>query len=775
MTPIRKRFRLVAAPLLAAGIAMPAYAAPPRDLGIVPSVALHDDASALALNPAGLGAHRGLSLMAAREGWLDGSDWGLLASGGLGFGYHGGRLAGAGFNDFITGFGAPLGGGFHFGLAYHLPSESRPWQTDAGLLYRPFNYLSLGAVARNAFAAGGALSPREYQFGAAFRPFGPAGTLSIDSILPDGSPVQTLFGADIQLIPGLNLRASYTPSGEFRAGVGLGFTHWGLGAMSNGSATAAHLRFSSLRQPTSFARSGAQWATLELKGNLSDTPGRLLLGPSADVPPVYGALRALEAAENDPRIGALILKIEGIQAGWASVEEVRNAIERVKARGKTVWAYVEGPGAKEYVLASTADKLVINPIGTVELVGLAREFTFFRGLLDQVGVKPHFIAIGRYKSFPEPFTRKNLSEANREQQTQLLDDQYTRLVAAIAEGRKLDVAEVERIINTVGIIDAPETLNLKLADAVMSRDEVTKELEKAMARPMTGVRADALRYAQRSWAPPSIAIIHAAGGIREGESGNDLLSGASMGAETMARALRHARENQAIKAVVLRVDSPGGSAIASEIIRREAEQLAAKKPVVVSMGDVAASGGYWISMVPGATIYADPGTVTGSIGVVMGKFSIEPLLSRWGITRETLKRGEMADYMSIWSGYTPQEEEQLRKSGEFFYGRFVSLVSRQRGLSEGQVREIASGRVYTGAVAQKLGLVDKLGGLSDALEEARMKAGLSGREVQMVFLPERDPFAGLLTGLNGELSASLKGLEPWTRTGVWLLPPDLDP
>ena len=775
----RRPLALLAATLLTFGVATPAWALPPQDLGLVPSVALPDDASALAYNPAGLGANNSLSLLAAREGWATGNTWAALASGGLGFAYHGSNRAGMGYNDLLTGLGTSLGGGFHFGLAYHLPSENRPWQTDVGLLYRPQNYLSLGAVARNAFAATGALSPREYQLGAAFRPFGPIGTLSIDGILPEGAPLrsaQTLFGADVQVVPGLNLRATYNPIGEFRAGLGLTFTHWGLGGMSDGSANAVHLRFNSHRQETAFARHGAQWATLELQGNLSDAQGRMgLIGPRVDVPPVYGALRAIEAAQNDARIGALILRVDTINAGWASVEEVRAALERFKATGKTLWAYTEAAGAKEYYLASSADKIVLNPVGSLELVGLSREFTFFKGLFDQLGIRPHFIAIGRFKSAPEPFTRKNLSEANREQQTALLDDQYNRLVEGIAKGRGLDEAEVIRIINEEGVIDAPEAQSLKLVDAVMSRDEVSKELEKAMDRSMSGVRADNLRYAQRSWAPPSVAIIHASGGITGGESGNDLLSGSAMGAETMVRALRHAREDGSIKAVVLRVDSPGGSAIASEVIRREAELLAGKKPVVVSMGDVAASGGYWISMLPGATIYADPGTVTGSIGVVMGKFSIEPLMSRWGITRETLKRGDMANYMSLWQGYTPKEEEQLRNSGEFFYGRFVNLVSRQRGLSEGQVRELASGRVYTGAQALQLGLVDKLGGLSDALKEAREKAGLGGREVRMVFLPERDPLAGLFTGLDGELRASMERLEPWTRTGVWLMPPAMVP
>lgn len=774
----RRPLALLSATLLTVGVATPAWALPPQDLGLIPSVALHDDVGALAYNPAGLGAHGTLSLLAAREGWSQGNTWAGIASGGLGFAYHGSNRKGSSFNDLITGLGTPLGGGFHFGLTYHLPSENRPWQTDVGLLYRPQNYLSLGAVTRNAFAAAGALTPREYQLGAAFRPFGSIGTLSVDGIHTEGASlrsVQTIFGADVRLMPGLNLRATYNPSGEFRAGLGLGFTHWGLGGLSDGTANAAHLRFNGLRQDTAFARQGGQWATLELKGNLSDVQGRLgLLGPVADVPPVYGTLRAIESAKNDPRIGALIIRLDSVQAGWASVEEVRTALMRFKASGKTVWAYAEAAGAKEYYLASVADKIALNPVGSIELVGLSREFTFFKGLFDQVGIRPHFIAIGRYKSAPEPFTRKNLSEANREQQNALLEDQYQRLIAGIAEGRNMSPDEVTRIINEEGLLDAPEARTLKLVDAVMSRDEVSKELEKALDRPMSGVKADALRYAPRSWAPPSIAIIHAAGAITGGESGNDLLSGSAMGAETMVRALRHAREDGGIKAVVLRVDSPGGSAIASEVIRREAELLAAKKPVVVSMGDVAASGGYWISMLPGATIYADPGTITGSIGVVMGKFSIEPLLTRWGITHETLKRGEMSTYMSTWQGFSPKEEEQLRNSGEFFYGRFVNLVSRQRNLSEGQVRELASGRVYTGSQALQLGLVDKLGGLSDALKEAREKAGLGERDVRMVFLPERDPLAGLFTGLDGELRAMATRLEPWTRTGVWLMPSPLN-
>ncbi|MNX81620.1 putative signal peptide peptidase SppA [compost metagenome] len=383
----------------------------------------------------------------------------------------------------------------------------------------------------------------------------------------------------------------------------------------------------------------------------------------------------------------------------------------------------------------------------------------------------------------EQFERKAPSPAEREQSEALLGDQFERVVAAISSARKIPVERVKQAIDA-GMLDAPAAQAAGYVDELAHRDEVPKRLEQQAGHRLAGVNALNLRYRTVAWAPPKVAVVHAAGSIVEGMSGNDLLQGSTLGSSTIVEALRDIRNDASVKAVVFRVDSPGGSAMASDIMRRELMLVAEKKPVVISMGDVAASGGYWVAMIPGAPVYADSGTITGSIGVIVGKFSIDGLLAKWGITSSTLKRGAHADMMSPLRPFTPDEEAKLRANADFFYGKFVSLVAANRNLSEGRVRELGSGRVYTGAMAQKLGLVDRLAGLDEAIVEARRRAGIDGQEVKLAFYPEINPFGAIGLDADGqlrvrgslslahELKQSNERLAPWGRTGVWLLPPD---
>lgn len=780
----------IALSLLIPLAASPVWAEPPTDLGVIPSVALSDDASALAINPAGLGVGTPASLMATREGWSSGTTHLLLNAGSLGLGYTHNSAAGVPYNDYATGLGLGSVNSLRMGLGFHLPAEGRPWSYDLGLLSRPMNYLSLGLAVRNALATPGALGSmgREYQVGAGFRPFGPHFTLSVDLPYLEGTPLafsnlQPFVGLEAQVVDGIKLRGTVSTTGDFMLGVGLNTAQLGIGAMAHGDRFPAYVRFSGVREPSVLGFKGTRWAKLDLTDALAlASRSRALLGPTSDVPPVYPVLEALDAAEKDPQVGALIVKIGSMPSGWGTLEEVRSALLNFKKSGKPVWAYLEEADFPGYYVASAADRIFMNPMGSLEVTGLSHDFTYFKGLMNTLGIQPHFIAMGRYKTAMEPFERKDPSAAQREQYQAILGDQFDRVIEGIAQGRKLPVSKVRALVDQ-GIFEAPNAQSAGLVDELAQRDEVPQRLEKQIGHGLSAVNALALDYRKEAWAPPVVAVIRASGGISEGQGGNDLLQGPSMGADTMVEAMRAVREDAGIKAVVFRIDSPGGSAMASEVMRRELTLLAAKKPVIISFGDVAASGGYWIAMIPGSPVYADPGTITGSIGVLSGKFDISGLLAKWGVTNTTLKEGDRADVDSMLRGYTPAEEARLTSAAEFYYGKFVSLVATERNLSEGRVRELASGHVYTGSMALKLRLVDKLAGLSEAIREAGRRAGLDGQEYALAFYPEVSPFGSLLESPGGqlrlrtdlslasELKESAAHLAPWGRDGVWLIPP----
>lgn len=778
-----RRFAFLLAPLFA----LPAQAAVPTDMGVLPSVALSDDAAALVINPAGLGASAGATTLLTRQGWASGTTRLLLNAGSLGLGYTNGTM-GTAFNDYSLGLAFALSDSWRWGMSYHLPAEGRPLSYDLGVLARPFNYLSLGATVRNALATPGALgsSGRAYQLGAAFRPFGPRWTLSLDLPYDEATPfawstLQPFMGLDAEVMPGLHLRGWANTAGTFQLGLAVHSFQLGTGAMGAGQEAGGYLRLSGVRERSVIGAQGTQWARLDLSGALGGPQDVGLIGPTRDVPAVYPVLQAISDAQADPQVEALVLKVQATTAGWATLEEVRAALLRFRQSGKSVVSYLEDGDFRSYYLASAADRVFMNPLGTLEFAGISQTYTYFKGLLANLGIEPQFVSMGRFKTAMESFERKDPSPAQREQGQAMLDDQFARVVTAVATSRKLPEDRVRALVASARFV-APEAQAAGLVDELASRDEVPKRLEHALKRGLTSVNALRLRYRTEAWAPPKIAVVHAAGGISEGQSGNDLLQGPRLGAETIVEALRTVREDRGVKAVVFRVDSPGGSAMASEVMRRELALLAEKKPVVVSMGDVAASGGYWVAMIPGAPVFADPGTLTGSIGVIVGKFNIEGLLTKWGITSATLKQGPHADMDSPLRAFTPEEEAKLRASGEFYYGRFVGLVATHRTLSEGRVRELASGRVYTGAMALGLGLVDKLAGLDEAIAEARQRAGLDQEETKLAFYPEINPLEAILDGSNGELrlktqlsvarelTESLERLGPWGQNRVWLLP-----
>ncbi|MGF1452275.1 MAG: signal peptide peptidase SppA [Opitutales bacterium] len=443
---------------------------------------------------------------------------------------------------------------------------------------------------------------------------------------------------------------------------------------------------------------------------------------------------ALNAAADDDRIRAVLLKGSLLSdAGGSSLpvlREVRASLQRIKAAGKTVYGYAEAPTLKDYFLLSAADELTLNPYGVLDLTGLSSRSPYLAEAFRKYGIGAQVVRVGEYKSFAETFTRSSMSEEDREQLARLLEEIWSSLLEAYARERNVPVNELRRLSQERGFLRAQGAEDTGLVDQLGYLADVIEELESLVGVRNSGDTFEqiGLRAYLKSLDLPvdpmaldknRIGLVYLNGPVVDGFGGADTVGGA-----WFAREIRLLRQDRGIKAAVIRINSPGGSAFASEQIRYEVARLAEQVPVVVSMGGVAASGGYWIASA-GDMIFAQPTTITGSIGVFGVLFNIQELANDNGIYFDGVQTGPFADLGTLTRPLNDQEMARLQDSVEFIYTRFVELVAQGRGLNEEAVREIAGGRVWTGQTAQKLALIDDFGGLQDAIDEAADRAGLS--------------------------------------------------
>ncbi|HET9315812.1 MAG TPA: signal peptide peptidase SppA [Vicinamibacteria bacterium] len=481
---------------------------------------------------------------------------------------------------------------------------------------------------------------------------------------------------------------------------------------------------------------GATYLTLDLAGDIPEDPPNDIGNFFERRPPSLRTLvESLERAADDPKVNGVLVRVSSLPtSGWGQVQELRNAITRFRASGKPAYAHLEFSGNKEYYLATACTKVYAVPTALLDITGLETEVTFFRGTLDKLGVQAQFEGVGKYKNAPNQFTESGFTGPHREQMEALLDSLYGEYVAGIAQSRNLGTEAVQALIDQ-GPYDAASAKKAGLVDDLLYRDELLSRLSGAEeVKPG--------RYVKRSRnvsfdGRPRIALVYAVGEIVPGESQQSPFGGSFAGSDTVAAALKEAREDAGIKAILLRVDSPGGSGTASDVIWREVELARKKKPVVVSMGDVAASGGYYIAMGSDA-IVAQPGTITGSIGVFGGKFSLRGLYDKIGLSKEILTRGEHAALFSEYRPWSDEERKRIHALMVAFYDDFIAKVAKGRGKQPDEVHAVAQGRVWTGAEAKRIGLVDHLGGLDVALAVAKERAKIAkDQDVRLVELPER--------------------------------------
>lgn len=462
-------------------------------------------------------------------------------------------------------------------------------------------------------------------------------------------------------------------------------------------------------------------------------------------------VKNINKAATDSKVKGIYLELSDIPSGHATIEEIRNALLDFKKSGKFIVAYAEVFTQKSYYLASVADKIYLNPAGGMEFKGMVGQVMFFKGLLDKIDIEAQVIRHGKFKSAIEPFTLDKMSEPNKNQTLTFISGMWKHMLEGISASRKISVDDLNAIANEYKIQTPQDAVSQKMVDKLLYKDQVLDELKTRLdvktTRDLKFMKIG--RYAKapdsdKSSSQDKIAVIYATGDIKSGEGDEE-----TIGSETISKAIRKARLDDNVKAVVLRVNSPGGSALASDVIWREMLLTKKVKPVVVSMGDVAASGGYYISCAADK-IYAYPNTITGSIGVfgIIPNFK-EMFNKNLGITFDEVKTNPYADYIPVTRPMNDAEKKIITRDIENIYSTFTTHVSEGRKMTVAQVDSIGQGRVWSGIDAKRIGLIDEFGGLNDAIKEAARLAKLKNYGTQE--LPEqKDTFQQLMETFAGD-------------------------
>ncbi|MBV8762559.1 MAG: signal peptide peptidase SppA [Deltaproteobacteria bacterium] len=761
------------------------YAEEPTGGLLLPATPLagEHDALATTVNPGGLPLLRGPELGLA----VDLEDPDIATSAGPGFGAFlattvgGGLLPRMGFGTavewlrpprarlspdpgkpfrFTVGYGIAVGRTAGFGIAWHRFSADGALAGvstfDLGLSARLGNYAALGAALRDVSTADIAGTPvqRRYELELLTRP------LATDALeVAIGGRVGETRG-DVDgwaRVVGRIARGAYvvgavetdevhalvdTPTGvsdqggrDVRATVGLALSFGSMGVAAFGNGVRDDL-----------GKNHALGGTLVVTGSAVATPSvfghpdhleRVELSGLIGTRQLTQVVVRLRAIAKDSSAKGVVVMFDGVEGGWATLQELRNELTRVRQAGKKVFAYMVSGTGRDYFVATAANKIYIDPAGGLRLVGMAGTTMYFKGAFDQLGVLPQFEKIAEYKSAPEQFTEKGPTPTAAKMHEDMFDSLWKQWVDAVASARHLRPEEVQAIVDAGPYTAGQLAADKRLVDAVAPPEKISELITtEAGAYP---IGAPPLERPDR-WERPAIAVIYIDGDIVDGDSKAIPIVGTKLvGGQTVVGAINAARSDPRIGAIVLRINSPGGSALASELISREVFQTRGVKPVLCSFSDVAASGGYFAAA--GCDqVFAEPMSITGSIDIFYGKFDLSGLLRKLGIAVDTYKRGAHADVESLYRPFTDEERAKLLDLLRYSYGRFVNAVAEGRHLAPGDVDAAGRGHVYTGEQAKGVHLVDTFGGLGDALDEAKrqMHVGADTR-IQLVEMPEAPP------------------------------------
>lgn len=727
-------------------------------------VALADEGTAAVINPGGVGLLKKPQLFYLHERNLRANrlvdslflGTGLFGLGGATLGLQWVRPHGMPAYRKTTWTLAAGGDLFSLGASYNIFSSSddagldklNSW--DAGLMFRPLRHLSFGASVRDFDGPrlNGVQLPVRYDVGLALRPLTDRVALAGDFLIDSqtGLPGSRLsFAALFEPLDGLVISgglATGLHQGDVVGQVALTLNAVHAGAAWSGGGGSdlgnawdqlVQLRVSADRyRPLPIARD--RFLVLDVPQLLSRPSGTLvsLLAPSGREP-YLELLGILDRVREDRTIAGVLVKVSGLpEVGHGRVEELRQALLDLRRKGKRVYALFVDGGDDEYLLATAAERIWTVPQATFLVNGYTATATFLAGTLSKIGVTVNVARVGAYKSAPDMYTRTDMSVEERETLDAWLDGLYRRSVTTVEKSRHLSQEKVTTVINQ-GILSARAAKEAGLIDEIAYPDELQRLFERSHGRELelVGETPKSFDVPRRWGTRPKISVINVEGLLTEGKSRSDPFGLTRIaGAETVLRALETAMDDPLSKAIVLRIDSPGGSGPASDLVWRAVEKVRERKPVVVSMGDTAASGGYYIA-VAAERIYAEPSTLTGSIGVFALKPSFGGLLEKVGVTQEILHRGERADILSLSRPWSPGEQQAMQQWVDEFYEEFISRVAKARKMTKAQVDAVGRGRVFSGEAALAAGLVDELGGLSDAVDWAKRRAGLAGDDVDL--------------------------------------------
>ncbi|MFM7150553.1 MAG: signal peptide peptidase SppA [Gemmataceae bacterium] len=491
-------------------------------------------------------------------------------------------------------------------------------------------------------------------------------------------------------------------------------------------------------------------------------------------------IERIRKVRSDKDVQALLVEIDGLAVGWGKLNELSQAIASVRKAGKKVFAHVESGNRADYLLALAADEVCLPEPSWLMLTGIRAEVTFYKGILEKLGVKADMLQMGDFKAAAEPYLRDNLSEANRKQITAILEDTFEHdIVGRIAAARKLTPERAKQLID-----EGPFSSRAALKAGLVDKLQYFQDYQESIKASLGGGEMKLVRdygkkkdteeldvfglYRKLLFGPTKtstsknakVAVIYASGAINTGKSGFSLMGGESVGSETMIKAIEEADKDATVKAIVLRIDSPGGSAVASDLIWNALRKC--KKPILASMSDVAGSGGYYIAM-PARKIYAEPGTITGSIGVIGGKMALKGLWEKVGIKSEVISRGKNSGILDADSPFTDSERDAFRNLMQDTYDQFVDKalqgrLAAGRKMTREQLLALAGGRIYTGRQAKENGLIDELGTLEDVIAEAAKLGGLpADKEPELLQLPKAKNSLESLLGstLGSELDQKL--------------------
>jgi protease-4 len=751
-----------------------------RGLSLPPtSTATVEDATALSVNPAALSRAGAAQLFYAREQSApkdqsaDALFLGTTVFDAVGLGASAQWLRSpSGPDARRLAVGLSLGGpDFSVGTSWNhfrapgLPALSGMQSWDVGVQARPLRQLSLAAGLRNldAPARDGLRLDREWLVGAAVRPLGERLTVAVDWSQKDSVPLregQLSWLVQGEPLRGLQLGAGFShglggpvpPAAQLSVTFNLGQLGAGyaLGLGGRGPTHTAVARASVGRWP-SLVQGAPKIAVLDLRSQLSGkgSPVASLLG-ERPADPWFSLHRTLQSALEDPTCAGLVLKLDRLpDVGMARAQELREWVLRLRGAGKKVVAVLVSAADPEYLVASAADSVVAVPEAILELNGFAANVTLLGGAMEKLGVRWDVARSGPFKTAPDQLTRDALSPEARETLNGTLDVVSRTWLAAVAEGRKVPEARLQEAW-ALGLLPPRRAQGLGLVDALLDGPGLEAHLEKLLPGAKTGWRPPATkdtRWAER----PRVVIVPVLGTISGGRSRSDPLGGEqTAGSETVVRAVERAAKDPGVAAIVLRVDSGGGDALASDLMYRALLEAGKQKPVVASMGDVAASGGYYAAMAADE-IFASPTTVTGSIGVFLLKPSVEGLADKVGVRTESLSRGPLANLLSPWRSWTDAERTAAQAWVDAFYDDFITLAAERRKMDKASLDRVARGRVWAGEAAKGHGLVDRFGGLADAVASARRRAGIP--DAEQVELEVAGESAGLLEAPLGLLSA----------------------